>query len=431
MSISAPFPYNYKGDHIRKTAIFTISSLCVVCLLLFNNCTKSKEDAVTISTPDPQAPPADPGSPNTPLAEKKLVFAGVGAGGIFDPSVTKDPASGFLWMSYSAVDNSVMWPTQNPISVHIRLAYSADNGETWIDAGAVNHFEDVNLSFLSPPLNAGTWVHETSTIVYDPGAAANQRWKLMWHTVLKINGDLRFEHTWMALNTASTPQGLLTATTTKFITSYLYDTNNNSGSWPTQPPIAGAASIQLDTALTATLNTCILAEPSLFANANTLYMALQCEKFNDISTTADDNRWIVLLKCASPCTMTNVSNWSFVAKIFEKADGVAVDPVFSGGFSAPAITETSTGTYLIVTPTEDPYARYRGCRVYKFSNIETGQLEMENGAPKLYASLGPTRDTFNGACGYIGGSVSGILRSHLGQANPSWDFQILLTRIAF
>ena len=41
-----------------------------------------------------------------PLTQKKLTFTGVGSGGIFDPSVTKDPTTGKLWMSYSAVEPS-------------------------------------------------------------------------------------------------------------------------------------------------------------------------------------------------------------------------------------------------------------------------------------------------------------------------------------
>ncbi len=102
-------------------------------------------------------------------------------------------------MSYSAVDHSTMWPTQNTIAVHLQLAYSTDLGENWTDAGAVNQFSDVNISGLAPSLNAGTGVHEVSTLVYDPGAVANEKWKLMWHTFLKINGAPRFEHSWISL----------------------------------------------------------------------------------------------------------------------------------------------------------------------------------------------------------------------------------------
>ncbi|MBN8541240.1 MAG: exo-alpha-sialidase [Deltaproteobacteria bacterium] len=400
---------------------WTAFSIVVFCVLSFVNC----------SNPESESPRSTPETQGTlPLEVKSLSFPGVGSGGIFDPSVTRDPSTGKLWMSYSTVDNSVLWPTQNPISVHIRLASSSDNGETWVDAGAVNQFKDVDLSFLPPPLNAGTWVHETSSLIFDPAAAANQKWKLIWQTVLKINGTLYFEHSWLSYKSGSSPQELLNAATTKLMTSYLYDVNNSNPASPTLPPLTTIASIRADTEISSTLNKCIIAEPSFYATAGFLYLALQCEKFNSVSDITDRDRWVVLLKCASPCNVTNAASWIFVNKIFSKSDSAAVDPKFNG-FAAPAIAETATGVYLLVTPTEDAQANYRGCRVYKFSDLSTGQIETENGSPKLFASTGPTSTTFNGACAYIGGSVSGILRSHLGQDNPPWDFRVLLTRITF
>lgn len=395
-----------------KLALF-----CTLCLVFINNCSGSSSDS--------------PASPDAGVQATQLTFPGVSTGGIFDPSITKDPSTGFLWMSYSAVNNSTMWPTQNTIAVNIRLAYSQDSGITWTDAGAVNQFNDVNISILTAPNNAGTWVHEVSTLIYDPGAATNQKWKLMFQSFLKINGSPRFEHSWISMKMASTPQGLAAATTSKLFTYYLYDTNNNSGAAPTAPPITGAAAIQLDTAVSSALNTCMFSEPSLLATASALYLAIQCEQINSVSTTADEDRLIVLLKCNHPCDVSNTASWTYITKIFSKADAVAVDPKFTGGFAAPSLVTSSAGTYLIVTPAVDPDAVYRGCRVYKFSDLDTGQLEKENGQPRLVTSSGPTSDIFNGACSYIGGSNSGLLRSELGQQSPPWDFKILMTKITF
>jgi hypothetical protein len=240
---------------------------------------------------------------------------------------------------------------------------------------------------------------------------------------LKINGVGRFEHSWFALKMASTPEGLLTAATTKLVTSYLYDTSNNNANGPTTPPIAGAAAIQLDTAVNPALNECIFGEPSLLGTASALYMAVQCEKF---SGGVHSDRIIYLLRCASPCNVTNASSWSYVGQLFNKASAIAVDPAFDDGFAAPALVASDSGLHIIVTPAEAPDALYRGCMVYKFSNINLATLE-----PNVVTSSGPTRDTFNGACGFTGNAVSGILRSELGQHNPTWDFKIIKTRQSF
>ena len=200
-----------------------------------------------------------------PLTQKKLTFAGVGSGGIFDPSVTQDPTTGKLWMSYSAVEPSVLFPIANKISPHTRLAYSSDSGETWVDIGAVNVIRDVILP-LAPPNDMGTWMNEVSTLVYDPGAPSGERWKLMWQTFMKINGASHFEHSWIAIKMASTPENLLTATAAKLFTYYGYDTANNSGAAVTNPPIATVPAIQIDTAF-AQLNKCVIGEPGLFATA--------------------------------------------------------------------------------------------------------------------------------------------------------------------
>ena len=186
------------------------------------------------------------GSSPPRASSERLVFLGVGLHGIFDPAVALDSASGRLWMSYSAVDPSVSWPTQNVDGVAIRLAYSDDNGKTWNDSGTVvSNFLDVNLP-LAPPNNAGTWVNEVSQIIYDSGAIAKERWKLLWHHYLIINGYRHFEHGWIAMKMASTPGGLATATEIKLFTSAGYDVGNNiPNNLGTYSPVGGPPVIQL------------------------------------------------------------------------------------------------------------------------------------------------------------------------------------------
>jgi hypothetical protein len=71
-------------------------------------------------------------SVNFPL---RMKFSTIGGQGIFDPSVALDPSTDTLWMSYSQVHQSVMWPDANPEVVGIRLASSTDGGKSWSDSG--------------------------------------------------------------------------------------------------------------------------------------------------------------------------------------------------------------------------------------------------------------------------------------------------------
>ncbi len=93
--------------------------------------------------------------------------------GFFDPSLALDPATQRLWMSYSGVTGPA---GSGAVSTH--LAYSDDGGDTWCDGGLVNSSEPEP----NPPAEfAGLeakWNHETSSIVYDPDAPANARWKV-------------------------------------------------------------------------------------------------------------------------------------------------------------------------------------------------------------------------------------------------------------
>ncbi len=233
------------------------------------------------------------------------------------------------------------------------------------------------------------------------------------------------------LASLAAPGGLTSASTTKLFTSFLYDANNDSPSAATSPPISGAASFALHTAVDPALSTCVFGEPSLLGTASALYLAVQCEKLGDPGITTDDDRTVVLLRCGSPCAVSDPAAWTYVRTIFTKADAVAVDSAFTGGFTAPALAESESGVHLIVTPAEDPGVRYRGCRVYRFADLSIGALVQSGSVPSLVASTGPTRETFNGACAFTRGAASGTLRSELGQADPPWDFRILMTRIDF
>ena len=67
--------------------------ILTVCLSLSYGCGSSSPDnpAPTFTlSPSPE----------------RITFSGTGTLGIFDPSITRDPATGRLWMSFSSIDNS-------------------------------------------------------------------------------------------------------------------------------------------------------------------------------------------------------------------------------------------------------------------------------------------------------------------------------------
>ncbi len=292
----------------------------------------------------------------------------------------------------------------------------------------MNAIKDVTLP-LAYPNNAGTWVHEVSSIVYEPNGDPSQRWKLVWSTFLKINGNGQWEHSCMALKTAATPEGLINPPAVKLFTGFLYNSGNDFPISPTQPPIATPSAIQIDTAI-PNLATCIVAEPGLMATSSAVYLSIQCEQFNDPENQNDNDRVIFLLKCASPCDMTKVSSWVFLGRLFNQSESVAVEPDYGGGYAAPALAEYQGSTYLIVTPSDVSTAVYRGCTVFKFQDLETASLVKVGNVPQVIRRIEGTKDSFRGACGYDQySSASGVFLSELSSLDPIGEFQIFLSRI--
>jgi hypothetical protein len=355
------------------------------------------------------SPDGGSGSP-APASPERIAFAGVGTHGIFDPSITLDPGNGRLWMSYSAVDPSVSWPTQNYDVVSTRLAYSDNNGSTWTDTGSVvNNFLDVTLP-LAPPNDAGTWTSEVSQLIYDPGATASERWKLLWHHYLNINNSRHFEHGWIAMKMASTPENLATAPEIKLFGGYLYDAGNNTAGGNSRSPVGGAPLIQLDTALDPALNTCVFTEPGMYATGGALYLSLLCVRLSD------SNRLIAMLKCSSPCNTGAAASWSYLGTALQKSDAAAFG--FDAGFSASGMFESAGSIYLVATPVQTvgaPWSDYySGCRVFRFANIDSALLQKSGAQPILVGSVDGMPGTFNGACAFhASANGGGVLYSEL------------------
>jgi hypothetical protein len=357
---------------------------------------------------------------------ERITFANIGVHGIFDPSIALDSGNGRLWMSYSSADPSAMWPANvNVIATH--LAYSDDHGNTWTSSSSgelINDYSDVTLP-PSAPNNAGTWVNEVSQLIYDPGAIPAERWKILWHHYLLINNVRHFEHGWIGMKTASTPEGLATATEIKLFGGYLYDSANDTAGGTTRSPVGGAPQIQLDTALDPALNTCVFSEPGMYATNSALYVSLLCVRLSDT------NHLIALFKCTSACTTG--SAWSYLGTALQNSDAAAFG--YDTGFSASGMFESGGNVYLVATPVQTSGAPwpdyYSGCRIFRFANIDSAQLQLSGGMPAPVGSVNGTQWSFNGACAYhASANLSGMLYSEVNTSVTDM-FQIYKSHINF
>jgi hypothetical protein len=361
------------------------------------------------------------GSPISPGTQ--ITFPNDGAHGIFDPSIARDPATGKLWMSYSSVDPSATWPANvNVVATH--LAYSDDNGNTWTvsSSGAIiNNYADVTLPSVSP--NDGTWVNEVSQLIYDPNAVPGEEWKILWHHYLNIHNVRHFEHGWIAMKAASTPEGLAAATEIKLFGGYLYDSANDTAGGTTKSPVGGAPQIQLDTVNSA-LDTCVFSEPGMYSSGSALYMSLLCVKI------PGPEHLIALFKCTGSCTTGG--GWSYLGTALNNADAASFG--YDTGFSASGIFASGGNVYLVATPVQTigaPWADYySGCRIFRFANIDTALLQKTGSVPTLIGSVNGAAGSFNGACAYHASSnMSGMLYSELNTS--TFTFQIFKSHINF
>lgn len=342
-----------------------------------------------------------------PAGSLQISFAGVGGGagsrGIFDPSLATDPLTGRLWMAYSEVLDSALWPGQNSW-IQTRLSYSDDAGATWTDSGVViNPAQDVTLP-LAPPNNAGTWVNEVPSLVRDAAAPAGERWKLMWHRYLAVNGVRVFEHGWIALKTASVPAGPWSAERKLFVGS-----SYNAAS----DVIIGAPELRLDLLHPDLAGAIVFSEPGLLATASGLYVALLAA-----DGTVAAGRVILLRLPAGGAT------WEYRGTLLLNAvDGPALG---YHGLSAPALYEQDGGVYLIATPQTNSF--YEGTMIFRFTDLDAAQIGRSGGIPQVFFSHFGGAGSFNGAATYVPeATASGLIYSQA-QAVAPIVFEIFRSR---
>ncbi|MFV1993605.1 MAG: hypothetical protein ACC635_06860 [Acidiferrobacterales bacterium] len=389
---------------------------------------------------------SSPGVAPVPAPER-VTFSGAGDLGIFDPSVTQDPGTGRLWMSYSSVNTSIYYMPSVYWAVTIRLAFSDDNGANWQDAGVLLAPKDERL--LGPmtgnnpagsiPANSqGMWQSETSSLIYDPSAPAAERWKLIWFQYLNANlVDYFADYSWIAMKMASTPLGLAAATPVKLFGGAGLQPQNTITVAPVFAPIGGAPMIQLNTGITQTvgganladLTWCVFAEPGLYATNSALYLAIFCADASSIPITGDITEYLVYFRCNSPCTMTSAASWEYLGRLLGPADAQAATG--DDHFQAPALVEKNGKTYLIVTPVDVSVGnRYNGCRAYEFSDVNSNQLLRSSGQLVEVARVNGDASTHHGACGAFSGLDGGILFSQFEPTSLAETFKIYKSNVS-
>lgn len=363
---------------------------------------------------------------------RQISLGAVSEGGIFDPSLADTAPGREAWMSYSAVDPSSRWPRQNKRSVTTRLAYSNDAGATWTDVGyRINNSKDVTIAS-----KAGTWNSEVPSLVFDPSAPEEERWRLFWHHYLQVNGDGQFQNGWIGYKNAATPQGLRSAREIKLFGGKAYNTANDEESSDTGSPLGGRPVIKIEK-LSPDLNMCVaLSEPGAMATPSGLYLSLVCYRpkianpigllgIGMFGVTSN----VILLKCDAPCHAASSGAWKYVATV------MTADDAKSAGFesySASDLFGQNNRAYLIVSPvTNGPFPNsYNGCRVFRFANLATGELERNHGNLQPITEIHGVPGSFNGACTYQPAvTASGFMYSQLKIVNSAPHFQIYQTGI--
>ena len=370
------------------------------------------------SSPPPSIACGGGSSPPQNTAPIRITYAGVGELGIFDPAVACDPATSRVWMSYSAVDP--VTSMRAPWGVGIRLGSTDNGGTVWNDNGIVTATLDVtvlpgiSLSGDDPPVTTpspGNWGSETSTVVYDPhpGVPSGERWKMLYHRVLWVNSNPYFvSYSWIEMKQAGTAAGLAAAPPVKLTGGYLIK-NDAMSLTNTAAPISGAPAFALDTKH-IDLGSCgLFGEPSLMATSNTLYLALDC-----YIVGLPIQPYVVMFKCTSPCTMTNLASWTYLGRVTTPADAAAINSAYRS-LSAPALTTQGGKYYLITTPVATSADRYDGCRVYEFADLTTGLLRRDGTGQLLppVAQVTGISATHNGACAHHAALSNGMLHSQL------------------
>ncbi len=339
---------------------------------------------------------------DAPGSELVIDARSYGSKGVFDPSLTVDPVTGRVWMSYSTVDpaNQHTWLGLE-LAVATHLAYSDDAGLAWRDIGrtaTAAYGFDASLGW--PAQTHGTWMSEVSRLVYDPGATPTQRWKLISLRYPDVGGTRRFEFAWFTYKVAATPEALVDATELKLLDGGLTDPDLRRFEQAVQAPAFGKALMSVeDFGLD-----CIPTEPTLYATTSALYLGFACI---NLATGVGS---VELLSCAAPC---DNSTWQYRGALLDSI--ASVQHGGDLGFSAPDLFTHNNTLLLSVTPQRSaPFEGfYDGCDIFAVEDLDSAKV-----SARPLQHLTGIAGSFHGACTYHDATATlGLLYGQLAPNN--------------
>lgn len=331
--------------------------------------------------------------------------------GFADPSVAADPdVSGRIWLAYS-------WPHvvagQNPsgdpvqmAAVQNRLARSDDGGATfsmvqvlWPDvamadpegSGENGRISSETASLASINSGTTTWYGAHLRYFLRPSTGYNPKYGTSWH---------------VRIGAASTPAGLATATET-----VLGVTNTASIYQP---------NVRLDQLAGLPVQHCaMLNNPTLFAQAPTLYLIVECLAF--IGQTPDYVNTTTQVFATVPSGPPPSWTWRHVGKL---GDATLAADLGNDTILQPDVSLAADGTPVaLITPAHIDTSAYvgtvgDGCVALELESIDPPQLARDcSGAPLIRARVSGTGV---GACTHDPFSATGIIATSQGANGGNW-----------
>jgi hypothetical protein len=316
-----------------------------------------------------------------------------GVKGAIDPSVVYAAGAPSGWMTYTTVPDEA--------HDHIAIAVSSDAGATWRYVGNVTAARPITISTTDSSVCgasecAGTFIHESSSLVVDPSDPDRERLlKVFVHSYF-FGSQRHLELGFLALYTAPAPEGPWTETK-------LFGWNSDS-------PISADGvryNVRVAPELPELHDCFIVGEPGgLYREPGILELSLSCVVASAAGVTID----VRLLR-----SRDHGASWTYVSRLLSPEDGAALgstEPQINGS----ALLHADGRYYVIVSPTarvdfpDGPAPGYRGCVVVPIADLETGMVERCEGQPVIEAAYRGQPGQFVGACSAdVGASNNGML----------------------
>ena len=302
-------------------------------------------------------PPVVPGKIIVEGPYERIHIVGENAfNGVFDPSIEYDNKE-VGWMVYSSVNTPS--PGDNWV-VQAEIAKSEDNGKTWTKVRSINpvEYDTVKISGID---SKGHWNKETNALLYDPEDPDTQkRWKLFSHRIFSPEnkkGNNPF-YSVISYLTAPSPGGPWSKER------YLF------GSSKSQVP--DLAEIQVDKLDNELSGVIVVTEPGPIAYNGVIYISM-----NVFSNTLKD---VILLS-----SKNHGENWTYVDTTISRHEA---EKLGYDSFDHSGLVQIDNKIYLFAAPKREKGVQ-DGTFIFKFTNIEKGLLEKEDGKLKVYTHLKP------------------------------------------